>query len=167
MLAGGAHQALAVAHERAYRKDRGGWPEGGVEQAHAVQVLQPLAVLHITLAAGHVLDVAGVEEADHEAAVLQDLEKRDPIDTGGLHCHGGDGTGFEPVGQGLEILGERAEVAHWMFWVTILGHCRVMDSGPKIDTGGIGVGRPAGRDGFLLSGADALLGHDGAAWLYS
>ncbi len=84
VLAAGAHQALAVAHERAHRADRGGRPEGCVEQAHAVQVLQPLAVLHIALASGHVLDVAGVDEADLKAVVLQDLEERDPVDPGGL-----------------------------------------------------------------------------------
>jgi hypothetical protein len=42
-----------------------------------------------------------------------------------------------------------------------------MDGGPKIDTRGIVVGLPAVRDGFFLSGADALLGHDDAAWLFN
>ena len=132
-----------------------------------MQVLQPLAVLHIALASGHVLDVAGVDEVDLEAAVLQDLEKRDPVDPGGLHRHGGDAAGFEPVGQGLEILGEGAEVAHRVLRVTIIGHRHVMDGGPEVDAGGIGVGFSAGGDGFFLAGADALFCHDDALWLFS
>lgn len=136
------------------------------QQAHAVQVLQPLAVLHIALASGHVLDVAGVDEADLEAAVLQNLEERDPVDPGGLHRHGGDGTGLQPVSQGLEILGEGAEVAHRL-WVPLCGHRRVMNGGTEVDAGGVGVGLPAGRDGFFLASADALFGHGDALRLFS
>ena len=162
MLAGSAHEALAMAHERTHRTDRGGGPEGGVEQAHAVEVLQPLAILDVTLASRHVLDVAGVDETHLEAAVLEDLEERDPVDPGGLHRHRSDGAGLEPIRQGLEIPGEGPEVADRLR-VAFRGHRHVMDGGSKVDAGGIRVQLPLRGDGFLLAGAGGLSGHD-AHW---
>ncbi len=37
-----------------------------------------------------------------------------------------------------------------------------MDGGTEVDAGGVGVGLPAGRDGFFLASADALFGHGDA-----
>ncbi len=163
VVAAGAHEALAVAHQGTHRADCGGRPEGCVEQSHAVQVLQPLAVLHVTLAPWHVLDMARVDQADLEAAALQDLEKRDPVDPGGLHRYGGDLTGSEPICQCLEILGEGSEVAHRLR-VAIRGHRHVVDRGPEVDAGGVGVHLGSGgwrfRRGFLFALAVGLSGHD-------
>jgi len=52
VLAAGAHHALAVAHQRTHRADRCRRTEGRVEQADAVQVLQPLATPAAGEAAG-------------------------------------------------------------------------------------------------------------------
>ena len=47
-----------------------------------MQILQPLAIAHIGLAAGNVLDVFGVDQADADPGLFQDLMRRDPIDAG-------------------------------------------------------------------------------------
>ncbi len=73
--------------QRADGADLERWPERGVEQAHGVQELQPLAVLHVALAAGHVAHVLGVDQADLESTGLQQFEQRDPVHPGRLHRH--------------------------------------------------------------------------------
>jgi hypothetical protein len=90
-------------------------PERSAKQSHRVQVLQPLAVEHVALAAGHVLHVAGVDQADLKSPRLQDLKNGYPIDPRGLHYHRLDPALREPVGQGLQVFGERPEAAHRLF----------------------------------------------------
>jgi len=159
MLTGCPHQSLPVAHQRAHRADRRRGTERGIEKANAVEVLEPLAVLHIALSAGHVLDVAGVDQANLETAILEDLEQRDPVDPGSLHGHGGDATVFDPVGQLVEIPGQGAEVADGL-GVAIRGHRHVVDVGSEIDAGGIRVGCFGGWIAFLPAGSVGLLaGH--------
>ena len=40
------------------------------QKSDAVQLLQPLSVLHIGLSAGHVFDRAGIDEKDFDAGIL-------------------------------------------------------------------------------------------------
>jgi hypothetical protein len=47
-----------------------------------VELLDPLAIEDVRLAAGDVLDVAGVDEKDLEAALFEDIIDRDPVDAG-------------------------------------------------------------------------------------
>ena len=47
-----------------------------------MQILQPLAVLHVGLAAGKVLDVLGVDQADTDADLFKDFVGRKPVDPG-------------------------------------------------------------------------------------
>jgi hypothetical protein len=77
-----------------------------------VELLEPLAVLHVALAAGDGFDVTGVDELHLEAPGLKDLEERDPVDPRGLHGDGVDPTLLEPIGQPLEIGGEALKAAH-------------------------------------------------------
>ena len=58
------------------------------------------------------LGIAGVDQQHLEAALIQDLESRDPADAGGLHDHRPHPALSEPVGKAVQIAGERAEAAH-------------------------------------------------------
>ena len=42
-------------------------PERSIQEAEAVQLTQPLAVLHITLAPGHMPNMTGVDQIDFDA----------------------------------------------------------------------------------------------------
>ena len=75
-----------------------------------MEVLQPLAIGDVGLAARHVLDMTGVDQAHPEAAVFQDLKERNPENARGLHRHAFDAALLEPIGQLLEFLGEGTEV---------------------------------------------------------
>ena len=112
-VGGGAlDQGLAVAQIGAQGRDRSGRSEAAAQQPHAMQLLDPLAVHDIGLAARDVLHVPRVDEDDVEAARLEDLVEGDPVDPGGFHRHGGDAAGREPVGEAMEIRREGLERAH-------------------------------------------------------
>jgi hypothetical protein len=68
----------------------------------------PGDVLDVGLAAGHLRDVLGVDQQDVEAA-LQEVPDRPPVDTGRLHGDVGDAFGGQPIGQGEQVRGVRAE----------------------------------------------------------
>ena len=136
MLAGGSDEALAMAHQTTNRADRRRGPERSVQQAHRMQILQPLAVLHVGFAPGHVFDVTGVDQADLQTARFENLEERHPVDAGGLHRHSRDFAGTEPVRQRVQILREGPERTHRLR-VAFRRHGHVVDRGPQIDAGGI------------------------------
>ena len=104
--AGGLDEDVAVAHEG---EDRPGGAEASTSQPDGVEFAQPLTVLDIALAAGDVLDVAGVDEQNLDAACFEDVIDRDPVDAGGLHSDARDATGDEPVGEAFEVGGEGPE----------------------------------------------------------
>ena len=65
----------AVAEESAEGTHLGIGAEGSGQQAQGVELLQPLAVKHVRLAAGDVLDVAGVDQVAPDAARFEYLEE--------------------------------------------------------------------------------------------
>jgi hypothetical protein len=46
-------------------------PERGIQQPEAVQLTQPLAILHISLASRHMTDMTGVDQIDFDAGCFQ------------------------------------------------------------------------------------------------
>jgi hypothetical protein len=64
-----------------------------------VQLLQPLSVVDVGLAARNVLDVARVHEEYLEAAGLEDLEDRDPVHSCRFHRDGRDADLFQPISE--------------------------------------------------------------------
>jgi hypothetical protein len=78
-----------------------------------VQALEPLAVEPIGLrSTGDALGLAGIDQEHLHAARFQELKEGNPVDAGRFHRDGGDATVNEPVGQGVEVGGERTETAH-------------------------------------------------------
>ena len=90
-----------------------GWRmERIAEQAVGVQLQQPLALLHVALAPGQILRVAGVDQIDLESAGVEDLVQRHPIDAGRLHRDRRHAALLEPVGQPMQVGRETLEPAH-------------------------------------------------------
>lgn len=56
------------------------WLERSLQQAHRMQVLQPLAIGYVGLSSGHVLHMTRIDQAYLEAALFQDLQQRNPED---------------------------------------------------------------------------------------
>ena len=135
---GALHQGLAVPQIGPQGRDRGGRSEAASEQPNAVQLLQPLAVHDIGLAAGDVLHMTRVDEHHVEAAGFEDLVERNPVDPGGFHRHSSDAAGGKPVGEAMEIRREGRERAH-RSRLTIGRDGDIMLLGSAIDAGGIRV----------------------------
>jgi hypothetical protein len=146
VLGAAAQEHGALTEEASQQGDVGGRAEGAIEQAEGVELLDPLTVEHVSLAARDVLHATGIDEADLEEAFFEDLEEGDPVDAGGLHGDGGDATGGEPVGEGVEVGGEGFEFAD----VLPMGIGAGRDGGEvgvgaDVDAGGMGVELREGR----------------------
>ena len=98
----------------------------------------PLAVLHVGLAARHVLGMGRVHQTDLQAVRLQHLGHRDPVDPRGLHRHGRDPAGLEPLGHRVQLRGQAPEASHRPL-VAVLGHRHVMLGRADVDPGGVGM----------------------------
>jgi hypothetical protein len=48
---------------------------------------KPHGIVDVGLAAGHVLDMGGIRQDQHELAVIENMPDRFPIDAGRLHRH--------------------------------------------------------------------------------
>ena len=68
------------------------------------QLAQPLGVCDVGLAAGHVLDVRGVDQEQLEV-VLEQVVDRLPVDARGLHRDVGNAKSLEPVTQREQVGG--------------------------------------------------------------
>ena len=158
---GGLDEPGALAPVGAQDADLIGGAEGGGQQAVGVELLQPLAILDVGLAAGKVFDVVGVDQADVQSVGFQDLGDRDPVDAGGFHGDRGDAAGDQPAGEGVEVLGE-AEEASDRVGITIGGNGHEELLGADVDAGGVGVDQAwSGRAIFarLSLGFGFRLGH--------
>jgi len=94
MNRGHLDQAIAMAPQRAEGTDLLIGTERTSEESHRVQVLQPLTIGHVALSTRHVFHVSGIDQASFDAAFLQNLEQRNPVDSGGFHNHGSNPAGL-------------------------------------------------------------------------
>ena len=74
-----------------------------------MEVAEPLAIRHVTLASGDMFDVARIDEDDLQAPGFEDIEDRDPVHARGFHRDAGDPTGDEPVHEPVQPRRERVE----------------------------------------------------------
>lgn len=132
------HERGAVAHIRAEDDDVVGRPKTGAQEAHDVEIPNPLTVRHVALPARHILDVAGIHRIHLKATGLEDLEDGNPVDAGGFHGHARNAAGREPIGQPLQIAGERRKGLD-RIGVAIGRHRDDLFAGAAIDAGGVRV----------------------------
>lgn len=133
-----ADKHIALAGNSAEASDLFCWTEGSGEQAVAVKLLEPLAIEDVGLFAGDVFHVAGIDEADFNASMLEDIIQRYPVDAGGFHGHTGDATGQEPVGKIVKVTGESRESSD-RFAVAVGWHSSIDFCGSDVDAGSVGV----------------------------
>jgi len=81
------------------------------EQTTAMKELDPLAVAEVGLSSRDVVKLPGVDENDLQAARLEELEHRDPVDVRALHGDRRHALLDEPVGELVELRGRGAEDA--------------------------------------------------------
>ena len=103
-------QGAAVTHHLAQAADRGRGHEALGDQAVADQLRDPLGVLHVGLAAGHVLDVVGVADGQVDVPLQHGIHRL-PVDAGALHADVGDAVLGQPRLQGFQVTRGRAEAA--------------------------------------------------------
>ena len=136
-VAGGiTDQRRAMAQDRTDGADVFRWTKAGAQQADRVQVLKPLAIADIGFAAGKIFAMTGVDQADLQAGGFEDLEQRDPVNTGRLHRDGLHATLPQPIAQLEQIVGEGAEGAH-RFGIGVGGHGHLYLGGADVDAGGV------------------------------
>ena len=137
--------------------DAVGGAEAPAQEPQDVQVPEPFTVGDITLPAGEILDVAGVDEDHLKAARVEDLEDRDPIHAGRFHRHVRDAAGRQPLGQSVQIAGECREGLDGR-GIAIRRHGDDVLGRATIDAGGVRVESFEGRGRWpWLRGAAGML----------
>src|SRR5260370_24622803 len=87
-------------------------PEAGLQQSHRMQILNPLAVRHVTFAARNIRCVLRIYKKYLEATRLKNLIERNPIYAGRLHRHCLHPALLQPAGQFVQVAGKRPERSH-------------------------------------------------------
>jgi hypothetical protein len=128
---------LALAGHRAHDADLAVWAPGRAQQSKAHELLQPLAVLHVALAPGDVLQLPRIDQPNLQPTLLQDFEHRNPVHAGRLQRHGIDTARQQPVGQRVQVISHRAKFMH-RFLGQMRWHRHPMARCPDINSARIG-----------------------------
>ncbi len=105
-----------------------------------MQLLEPLRVIDVRLPPWHLLDVAGIDQHDLEAASLKDLEYGNPVHARGFHGDRRDPDGMQPVGERVQVTTKRREGPD-RCRVTVRCNRHDVMCRPDIDTGGVRIDR--------------------------
>ena len=124
--------------DRTQRADRLFRPERSAQQTYRMQILQPLTVGNIRFAPRHVLHVARVDQHDSETSRLQDLKKRNPVDSRRFHRHRLYVAGLQPIRSGVQVFGKRREMPYRLR-IAIHRHGDINLRRPYVHTGSIRV----------------------------
>jgi len=108
------------------------------EKPVGVQLQQPLALLHVTLAPGQVLRMSGVDQIDLEPAALQDVVERQPIHPGRLQGDGRHPAVLEPIGEPMQIGRKTVKPAHGI-GIPIRSDGDVVGAVADVDPRGVGM----------------------------
>ena len=103
------HQLAALAQVRPQRAVRVRRPERPPQEPVPHQLPDPLAVLHVALAARRLPRRPRVHEMHVEPGTVQQLEHRDPVHARRLHRHLADPPLAQPLRHPLQVPRERAE----------------------------------------------------------
>ena len=105
MHAGHLNKVFAMPHERTNFADGLFGAKRGPQQANRMEILKPLTIQDVGLAARNVMHVLSIDQMDFNVSRLQDLKQWNPVDASGLHCHRVDAALLQPVRQGVQIFG--------------------------------------------------------------
>ena len=94
-------QGGAVTEQTAQGAHLGIGSKRAAQQAQTVQLLNPLAIEHVALATGHMLEMPTIDQKHFEAARFEHFKDRNPVDARGFHGDRVDATGDQPIGQGV------------------------------------------------------------------
>ena len=130
-------QIVAMAEETAELADVLRRTKRRRQQPIAMQPLQPSTIETIRFrTARDILDVACIDEGDRKPAGLKNLKQRNPVHPSGFHGDGSDTTGFQPVGQTMQVTGKGATFLDRL-GIAICGHTDPMLLSTHIDAGGM------------------------------
>jgi hypothetical protein len=130
-------QDLALAHDSPHHTHRFTRAPRRTQQTQTHQLLQPLAVLYIALASGHVLHLPRIDQPDLQPATLQHFVHRDPVHPGRLQRYRIYAARQQPIGERIQVVGHRPELTH-RFLGTIGRHRHPVARGPDINPGRVG-----------------------------
>ena len=105
------HQLAAAPQQLAQIAERRRRDEALGDQAVPDQIGDPLGILHIRLAAGHIADVAGIADDQIEMSFQHGIDWP-PVDAGAFHADMRHPRRREPVPQDFEVARHRPERAH-------------------------------------------------------
>src|SRR5881296_2174893 len=108
----------------------------GPQQAHRMQILKPLTIEHVRLAAGNVMHMLSIDQMNFNTPRFQNLKQRYPVHSGGFHSHPVHTTLLQPVRQSMKILGKRGKRSH-RFRIAIGGYGDKNLRRSDVDTTGI------------------------------
>ena len=108
--------------------------KAGMEQPHAEQLPNPLAVLHVALFAPGVLDMPCIDQERLEAVRLEQHEKVLPVKPRAFHGNGLDTVLLQVGAQAVEVLGEDAELPDG---VLALPHANPVASTAYVNAGSV------------------------------
>ena len=97
-----------------------------------MQLLQPLAIQHVGLAARHVLHAPGIHQDHREAPLFQHTEQRYPVHAGGLHGHGLHTALRQPVRQTVQVPRESLKLLYRLLG-PIGGYRHIVAGGPHVN----------------------------------
>src|ERR1700756_280146 len=119
-------------------------PERGAQYPPAVELLKPLAILHVALASRHVAHMTCIDQVDFDAGSFKLLVERYPVNARRLHRRGGDATGFQPLDQDIQPLSKSTEAAYTRFagLHRLRWHGHIVFSGAAINAAGMRVDPP-------------------------
>ena len=126
------HQHRSLAQVATQASDLPVGPEGARQQSVGVQLLQPLAVQHVGLAPGHVLDAPGVHQHHRKAPFFQHAEQRYPVHPRRLHDHGLHAALGQPLRQAIQVRCEGGKLLYRLLR-TVGGHRDEMAGGAHVD----------------------------------
>src|SRR5207247_5993045 len=106
MHAGHLNEVFAMTHQRTNFAYIVFGTKRGPQQANRMQILKPLTIQHVRLAAGNVMDMLSIDQMDFNATRFQDLKQWYPVHPGGFHSHRVHTTLLQPIRQSMKILGK-------------------------------------------------------------
>ena len=101
-----------------------------------MKLLEPLTIRDVAFASRQILDMRRIDQFYFQSSLLQDLERRDPINSRRFHDDRLDVVFAQPVGHPVQIAGKGIKLADIVHG-TIFANGHEVKVGADIDAGGM------------------------------